>query len=483
MLLTNPMALSGIFYAPVMPRASPPSVALLTRQSRLHNILGMNDPAQLAEHIVRILQQNGHQAVFAGGCVRDMVMGRQPTDFDIATSARPEQVRRLFPKSRLVGASFGVVVVLVDDHQFEVATFRSEGDYRDGRHPTSVRFTTAEDDVQRRDFTINGLLYDPVTAKVLDYVAGQADIKGRLVRTIGDAKARFSEDRLRLIRAVRFAAFLDFDIEPATRAAIAELAPKVTTISPERIADELRKILTRHGASRGVRLLREVGLLRQILPEVEAMVGVEQPPSWHPEGDVFTHSLLALDFLENPSFELAMSTLLHDVGKPPTIQRGERTRYPHHESVGARIADAICQRLRLSNDSRHRIVWLVKRHMVFVGAEKMRLSTQKRLFAEPGFDELLALHKADVLASTSDLAAHRYTVNRRRELTQEKILPPPLVTGHDLIAMGVRPGPVFKQILAQIRDEQLEEKIHTREAGLQRARDLVEQMRTKEHPP
>jgi poly(A) polymerase len=391
----------------------------------------------------------------------------------VATNATPEEVRRLFPGAKLVGAQFGVVVVVMDGHPFEVATFRSEGEYLDGRHPSQVAFTTAEGDVRRRDFTVNGLIFDPVTCKVLDFVGGQADIQARLIRAIGDPRARFAEDHLRLIRAVRFAAFLDFEIEPETRKAVTELAPKIQGISPERIAEELKKMLTRHGAQRGMHLLHEVGLLREILPEVEAMAGIEQPPTWHPEGDVFTHSALALSFLENPSFELATGTLLHDVGKPVTIERGERIRYPYHESVGAEIADAIGHRLRLSTESREHIVWLVKRHMVFVGADKMRLSTLKRLFANPWFDDLLAVHRADVMASTKDLTQYNFCVDKRRELSREKISPAPLITGDDLIAMGLTPGPIFKHVLSQVREEQLEETLTTREAALERARQII----------
>jgi len=440
---------------------------------------GMENLKQLATGIVRALQAKGYQAVFAGGCVRDMLMGREPTDYDVATNATPEEVCRLFPKAKLVGAHFGVVIVVMDGHQFEVATFRSEGEYLDGRHPSHVTFTTAEGDVRRRDFTVNGLLFDPIAGQVLDFVGGQADIPARLIRAIGNPRARFAEDHLRLLRAVRFAAFLDFEIEPETQRAIIELAPRIKLVSAERIAEELKKMLTRHGAPRGMKLLHEAGLLRQILPEVEAMAGVEQPPTWHPEGDVFTHSVLALSFLETPSFELAMGTLLHDVGKPVTIERGERIRYPYHESVGAEITDRICQRLKLSNESRDEIVWLVKRHMVFVGADKMRLSTLKRLFASPWFDDLLAVHKADVLASTNDLSEHDFCVAKRRELSQEKISPAPLITGDDLIAMGLEPGPIFKQILSQVREEQLEEKLTTREAALERAKEIIREVNSQ----
>ena len=433
----------------------------------------MEELKTLATHIVRTLQAKGYQAVFAGGCVRDMLMGRPPKDYDVATNATPDDVCKLFPRAKVVGAHFGVVIVVLDDHQFEVATFRAEGEYLDGRHPSRVTFTTAEGDVRRRDFTVNGLLFDPVAEKVLDYVGGQADIRARLIRAIGDPRARFAEDHLRLLRAVRFAAFLDFEIEPETRHAITEMAPKIHSVSAERIAEELKKLLTRHGTERGMKLLHEAGLLPEILPEVAAMAGVEQPPTWHPEGDVFTHSALCLSSLDNPSFELAMGTLLHDVGKPVTIERGERIRYPYHESVGADIAERICQRLKVSIESREHIVWLVKRHMVFVGADKMRLSTLKRLFANPWFDDLLAVHKADVLASTNDLSEYDFCVAKRQEISQEKISPPPLVTGDDLIAMGLQPGPVFKEILSLLREEQLEEKLNTREAALERARQVV----------
>ncbi|MEW6355884.1 MAG: CCA tRNA nucleotidyltransferase [Planctomycetota bacterium] len=436
------------------------------------------DCERIATEIVRKLQRRGYQAYFVGGGVRDMIRGEPPTDIDVATDATPDDVKSLFKPSKLVGAHFGVVIVVEDGVQIEVATFRADGDYVDGRRPETVTFTDAEGDVRRRDFTINALLYDPVADKLIDLVGGRADIEARLVRAIGDPRDRFAEDHLRLLRAVRFAARLGFDIEPETAAAIRDLAEKIKIVSAERIAEEMKKILVSDGRERGIRLMEELGLLRHILPEVSDMVGVAQPPNLHPEGDLFQHVLLMLSHLKDPSPELAWGVLLHDIGKPRTIVVEDRIRYPGHEAVGAELASDICRRLKMSNESRDCIVYLVKRHMCFKDVENMRLSTLKRLLAHPAFPELLELHRVDALASGGDLTSYNFCVRKRAELGEERVKPPPLIDGHDLIALGLKQGPMFSKILSNIEEEQLDEKLTTRDEALARARELARHLKS-----
>jgi len=426
-------------------------------------------PADLrtnAEMIVRTLRAAGHEAYFAGGCVRDLVMELSPHDYDVTTSARPEDVMALFERTVPVGAAFGVVLVIVGGREYEVATFRTEGAYSDGRHPDRVAFATAEEDVKRRDFTINGLLYDPTTAEVIDYVGGRADIERGIVRTIGDPDERFAEDRLRLIRAVRFAARFGFEIEAATRAALTRLAPTVTSVSWERIRDELVKMLTGPNRGAALRLLEETGLLAAVLPEVAAMVGVEQPPAFHPEGDVFGHTALTLDALEAPTPVRALGALLHDVGKPPTFSETDRIRFNNHDAVGAELADAVCKRLRLSTDVRRQVVEIVRNHMRFMHAPEMRESKLKRLLRRETFADELAVHKADCLASHGDMTVYDYLVQKQAELPAEVIKPAPLVTGDDLIAAGYEPGPLFGEILTAVEDLQLEGKLTARDEAL-----------------
>ena len=415
---------------------------------------------------MRTLREAGHEAYFAGGCVRDLVMGHAPHDYDVATSATPEEVVGLFEQTVEVGAAFGVVLVILGGHEYEVARFRTEGPYSDGRHPDRVAFASAEEDVKRRDFTINGLLYDPATQEVIDYVGGRADIERGVVRTIGDPSERFAEDRLRLIRAVRFAARFEFTIEPPTLEALKRLAPTVESVSRERIRDELAKMLT--GANRGaaLRLLHETGLLAVVLPEVEAMVGVEQPDRFHPEGDVFEHTVLVLDALEAPGPVQAFGALLHDVGKPPTFTESDRIRFNNHDVVGAEIADAVCKRLRFSGEMRRQVVEIVRNHMRFMHAPEMRESTLKRLLRRETFDDELAVHKADCLASHGDMTVYDFLVRKRAEVPPEAIKPVPLVTGHDLIAAGYEPGPLFGEILGAVEDRQLEGELTTSEEAL-----------------
>jgi len=402
-----------------------------------------------------------------GGCVRDLVMGREPKDYDIATEATPEQVVRLYPESVTVGAQFGVVIVPREAGNVEVATFRSDGRYADGRHPAEVRYAkTPQEDVRRRDFTINGLLFDPVNEEVLDYVGGQADIRARRIRTIGDPIERLSEDRLRMLRAVRFAARFGFALDAAAKDAIIKLAPQIHGVSHERVRDEIVKILTEGQPRRGFELLDETGLLKEVLPEIKALQGVRQPPEFHPEGDVWIHTLMMLEGLKNPTPTLALGVLLHDVGKPPTFAIRERIRFDNHVEVGAKMAEGICNRLRLSTRETERVVELVRHHLRFKDFPRMRRSTQLRFLRMEGFDEHLELHRLDCLASHGDLTNYEMARRLLEETPPQAIQPAPLVRGDDLIAQGYKPGPVFKEILQTLEDAQLEGRLHTREDAL-----------------
>jgi poly(A) polymerase len=434
---------------------------------------------QNALAIVERLRGAGYQAYWAGGCVRDLVMGREPKDYDVATDAVPSTVARLFPRSLMVGAQFGVVMVTGDGGPTEVATFRSDGLYLDGRHPSEVRYSkTPEEDVRRRDFTINGLLYDPVIRQVLDFVGGEDDIRARRVRTIGAPAARFREDRLRMLRAVRFAARFDFAIDPATGDAIRELSASVHQVSAERIRDEILKILTEGAARRGFELLDETGLLRQLLPEVKVLRGVMQPPEFHPEGDVWTHTLMMLEGLgksgEPVTPTLALGVLLHDIGKPATFRVRERIRFDGHVEVGVKIAENICRRLKLSSRETERVAELVGQHMRFKDFGRMRRSTQLRFLALDGFAEHLELHRLDCLASHGNLDIYQAARRMMLETPPEVVRPAPLVNGHDLIALGYQPGPRFKEVLDAVRDAQLEGQITTRDEGLAIAREKWE---------
>lgn len=422
---------------------------------------------QAAEEIVRRLRGEKFQAYFVGGCVRDLVMGREPADYDVATDAMPDEVLKLFPDSLTVGARFGVVVVPREAGDVEVATFRSDGRYADGRHPEDVRFAkTPEEDVRRRDFTVNGLLFDPVKKKVVDHVGGQADIRRRVVRTIGDPAERFAEDRLRMLRAVRFSARFDFALDPAALEAIRKLAPEIRTVSAERVRDEILKILTEGRARRGFELLEEARLLGEVLPEVKAMQGVAQPPEFHPEGDVWTHTLMMLEGLRSPSATLALGVLLHDVGKPRTFSVRERIRFDNHVEVGAAMAEEICGRLRLSTRHTERVVELVRHHLRFKDFPQMRRSTQMRFLRLEGFGEHLELHRLDCLSSHRNLSNYEMARRLLEETPAEEVKPPPLVRGEDLIERGYAPGPVFKKILQAVEDAQLEGKIRSREEAM-----------------
>lgn len=427
----------------------------------------MEPKRQVATDIVRQLREAGFAAYLVGGCVRDIVMGNEPKDYDIATSAEPPQVVEMFSGSLTVGARFGVVIVPREEGNVEVATFRSDGAYADGRHPIQVEYTkSAEEDVRRRDFTINGLLYDPVEDKVIDHVGGQADIRGQRVRTIDDPFKRFREDRLRMLRAVRFAARFNFKLDPVAADAIRELATEIQMVSAERVRDEILKILTEGRARRGFELLDSTNLLEQVLPEVKAMQGVEQPPQFHPEGDVWTHTLMMLDGLQDPTPTLALGVLLHDVGKPSTFTVGERIRFDNHVEVGARMTDEICKRLRLSGRDNERVVELVRHHLRFKDFPQMKRSTQIRFLRMDGFSEHLELHRLDCLSSHRNLENYNLAREMIGQIPELVIKPARLLSGSDLIRHGYMPGPQFKQILQAVEDAQLEGEIHTHEDAL-----------------
>ena len=427
----------------------------------------MDAKREAATEIVRRLRAEGFQAYLVGGCVRDLVMGREPKDYDVSTDATPDQVVKLYPDSLTVGAQFGVVIVPRPEGNVEVATFRSDGRYADGRHPNEVRYAkTPQEDVRRRDFTINGLLLDPVDNQVLDYVGGQGDIRARRIRAIGNPLDRFQEDRLRMLRAVRFAARFGFSLDAAALEAIRQLAPLIHDVSAERVRDEILKILTEGQARRGFELLDETGLLKEVLPEIKALQGVPQPPEFHPEGDVWIHTLLMLAGLRAPTPTLALAVLLHDVGKPPTLSVRERIRFDNHVEVGAAMAQAICARLRLSARGTERVVELVRHHLRFKDFPRMRRSTQLRFLRMEGFEEHLELHRLDCLASHGDLTNYELAQRLLAETPADVIKPAPLLSGNDLIAQGYTPGPLFKEILQAVEDAQLEEKLHTREDAL-----------------
>ena len=422
-----------------------------------------------ATRLVERLRAAGHEALFAGGCVRDRLLGKEAHDIDIATSARPEEIQKLFPRTVAVGAQFGVIVVLEDRGEFQVATFRSDGAYRDGRHPESVAFTNAEGDARRRDFTVNGLFFDPLTRQILDFVGGEADLRAGILRSIGDPHARFAEDKLRLIRCVRFAASLGFEIEAETWRALVERAPEITAVSAERIRDELVKIFTHPSRVRGFDLLDQSGLLAILLPEVEALKGCEQPPDFHPEGDVFVHTRLMLSLLpEQVSTPLVFSVLFHDIGKPPTflIDETGRIRFNGHESISASMTEKIFARLRFSNAETEATVVGVKNHMAFKDVQNMRVATLKRFLARPTIDDELELHRVDCQGSHGLLDNYDFLLRKREEFSNEPLIPPPLITGRDLIAAGLKPGPPFKKLLDSAQALQLEGGLKTRDDAL-----------------
>ena len=426
-----------------------------------------------ALEIVKTLGEKGHEAFFVGGCVRDALLGVECDEIDIATSATPEQIQRAFPKTVAVGESFGVVLVIREDMKFEVATFRRESGYGDGRHPELVDYTeSAEEDVRRRDFTINGMLYDPVSGELYDYAGGLGDLERGLVRTIGDPGERFGEDRLRMMRAVRFASCLGFEIDGAALSAIRDEASAISVVSGERIREELVKILTRRNPGNGLRLLSSSGLLRHFLPEVECMHGVRQPPQFHPEGDVFEHTCLVMDMLCGStdgrySEEVAVAALLHDVGKPPTYSESDRIRFNGHDRVGARMSEDICRRLRFSRKQIKRISELILEHLKFKDVFNMRKSTLKRFLSLPYFEEHMQMHLADCMASHGQTDAYDFIREKMEEYGREEIKPPSLLNGRDLIDLGYSPGPVFSEILGKVEELQLENRLSSREEAVE----------------
>ena len=437
--------------------------------------------------IVAQLQRAGHVAYLAGGCVRDHLLGVEAKDYDIATDAKPDEVQQLFPRvTDLTGKSFGVVRVMVGDQHFEVAMFRQDGAYIDGRRPESVTPATPELDAQRRDFTINGLFFDPVANRLIDYVGGEADLHAKVLRAIGNPADRFAEDHLRLLRAIRFATRLNFKIEPKTWESICLAAPSIRTVSAERIRDELNKIFTAHKPELGLDLLDRSGLLKEVLPDVAAMHGVEQPPQYHPEGDVYEHVRLMLTKIEKPDLDLALGVLFHDVGKKPTSKTDEngRIRFNEHESVGARMTEDIMTGLRYDNKSIQTVRELVQHHMQFKDVPKMRPSTLKRMMARSTFALELELHRIDCASSHGDLTHYDYLKHQLETMTPEQIDPPALISGHDLKAMGIPPGKTMGRILEAVKIAQLEEAVQTRYEALKLASKLASRgMETGTLPP
>ena len=434
--------------------------------------------------IIETLRQHSFQAYLVGGCVRDLLLDREPTDFDVATSATPAQVMKIFPDTYAVGAQFGVVLVPLpggentreDENEesktnaVEVATFRSDLGYSDGRHPDQVRFSQdPREDAARRDFTINGMMLDPVSSEVLDFVGGQNDLKAGIVRAIGEPERRFAEDKLRMLRAVRFAARFEYEIEAETLIAIKRFADEIKLVSRERVRDELTKMLTEGHARQAILLLDKTGLLKEVLPEIPAMKGVQQPAEFHPEGDVFIHTLLALDNLPHPCPPtLAWGALLHDVGKPATFRVApDRIRFDGHVEVGVKITEEICDRLRFSKHDAAHVLALVDNHMRFGDVTRMKESTLKKFMRLPGFDEHLALHRADSLASHRNLSTYEFLQKKITEIPPPNIRPAPLITGNDLIALGYIPGPRFREILDAVEDAQLEGQFDSREVAIE----------------
>jgi poly(A) polymerase len=424
-----------------------------------------------AVEIVRTLVDAGHQAVFAGGCVRDRLLGIEPVDYDVATSARPEEIERLFARTIPVGRQFGIIVVPVDGYNVEVATFRVDGPYLDGRHPSRVEFTDARTDAQRRDFTINAMFEDPVAGEVLDYVGGRQDLEAGVIRAVGDPDQRFAEDRLRMIRAARFAARFGFRIHEPTLTAMRRAAPHVGEVSAERINEELTKLLTEGHARRGFELLEQTGLLAHVLPELIPMKGCAQTPDFHPEGDVWTHTLCCLENLPaGCSRTLAWGVLLHDVAKPATasVRPDGRPTFYGHTHVGAEMAAGICRRLRMSNAQTERIAFLVDQHLRHCSATEMRRSTLKRFLRQDGIEELLELTRIDALGSNGDLSKYEYA---RAQLTRllaagDELRPQPLIDGHDLIGLGLERGPLFREILSAVEEAQLDGRLASRDDAL-----------------
>lgn len=428
-------------------------------------------PLAAATALARLLTEAGHTAYFAGGCVRDKLLGHEPKDYDIATSATPAEVLKLFPGANEVGAHFGVVIAKHGGHHVEIATFRTDGSYKDGRRPETVTFTTPEEDAKRRDFTINGLFENPETGELIDYVGGLTDLKAKVLRAIGNPTDRFQEDALRLLRAIRFSTTLVFPIESATLTAIKENAQLLDKLPPERIRDEFSKTIIHPNRRKGLELLVDTDLIRHFLPEVLALIGCEQPPEWHPEGDVYTHTCIMLEMLEkDASLTLCLATLLHDIAKPPTQTFDEeagRIRFNGHDSLGAEMTETILSRLKYPNAVIRDATHMVSRHMQFMNVQQMRKAKLKRFMSEPTFPQEMELHRVDCGSSNGFTDNYDFLNAKAEEFASEPLIPEPLVTGKDLIGMGMQPGPRFKEILDELQTEQLEGRITTREKGLE----------------
>jgi poly(A) polymerase len=436
-------------------------------------------------NIVRRLQATGFAAFWVGGCVRDFLLKREPQDYDIATDARPEQIEKLFKRTIAVGRKFGVMIVVEDRHQFQVATFRAEADYKDGRRPTKVVFSSAEADAQRRDFTVNGLFYDPVAEKLHDWVGGEKDLRAKIIRTIGSPDERFAEDHLRLLRTVRFAAQLNFEIEPQTFAALKANASKIKNISAERIRDELIKLFSPPHAARGLVLLRDSGLLEPILPELAATILCEQSPDYHPEGSVFEHTRLMLEKLPPIAPEsLTWAVILHDIGKPVTAERDSQTGAIHfyeHEKIGAAMAEKILQRLRFPKKQIGEIVACVRQHMQFKDVKQMRKATLRRLLMRETFPLELELHRLDCLGSHGQFDLYEFLLAQAEELKKKPAIRPPLLTGDDLIKLGMKPGPAMGALLAEIREKQLQDELKTPRQARAWVKKQIQKIESQRH--
>lgn len=430
--------------------------------------------------IIGKLQEKGHIAYLAGGCVRDMLRGETPKDYDIATSALPEEITSIFTKTREVGVHFGVVIVIVNNQAFDVATFRNDGSYKDGRHPEEVTFSTPQDDTARRDFTVNGIFFDPISEKYIDFVEGKSDIDKKVIRAIGEPNLRFQEDHLRLLRAIRFAARFDYKIEAETWNSIKSNASGITKISKERIRDELTKILLNENRVLGFDLLVESGLMEHIIPQILQLKGCEQPPQFHPEGDVFVHTRLMLSLLKDaPSIELVLSVLLHDIGKPATYsfdEEADRIRFNGHDKLGAEMSEQILRDLKFSNSIIEDVVQMVANHMTFKDVQKMRQSKLKRFMSRSTFNDEIELHRVDCLGSWGGLDNYDFLNKKMVEFANEPIIPQPLLTGKDLIELGWSPGPDLGQTLNSVQDMQLEGKLNSKDEAL----DWVKSNRLRE---
>ena len=431
-----------------------------------------------AVKIIEILSDAGFESYIVGGAVRDLLIEKNPKEYDICTSATPNEINKIFKNSKLVGQSFGVSIVLQDKYAFEIATFREDFDYLDGRHPDKVKYTkNVEHDVKRRDFTVNGLLFDPIANKIIDYCDGLLDLKNKIIRTIGDPFERFSEDYLRILRAIRFSNQLNFEIEKKTAIAMDELSHKVVNISIERVRDEISKILLSLSPAKGIRLLDKYHILNTFIPEILEMKNIQQPPDFHPEGDVFVHTCLVLDKLSEStsenSIEVVYGALFHDIGKPDTYDKTDRIRFNRHEYIGANKTEKICKRLKFSNKQTELIVSLVKEHMKFGNIKNMKKSTFKKFVSMENFNDHLKLHKADCLGSHGDLSLYDFTLQKLDQLKNEPILPKPFLNGNDLINLGIKPGPIYKSILSKIFDDQLEGNIKSRDEALIKLKEVI----------